>query len=1066
MRFAGLFVGVDRQLDVRIEALNYAGRDAQVFWAAFADANEVEGEGEDADTTLLIGEDATTERVGNALASLVERTNRHFYDLAVVHVSCHGTEDGHLVMANTAADDVDATAVRVANLATALEKVRAGVVVVVFESCFSGVAVGRTPTGEDGGLRAVMGALTHNNRAVIWASGPKQRAWETPRLKHGVLTYSLVVEGLYGTYALQDGRISIRRWLDVAIDRAEKHARLDGVVQQPGNLIWLSGEPTLPSFRPGPRRERQLEEDRIREVGPDLAGLEEYALSTDTISAVRARIGGKPLTEMQRRAIYPEGVLAGRNLLVSGPTSCGKTLIGELAALATTARRLKTAVLLPTRALAAEKWREFDCAFGTGGLRAVRSFGGTADDDHLIAKGHFDVGFFTFEKFWLFALTNPKLLDALGLVIVDEVHMLADPNRGHVVELVLTFLRRRREQGKPIQTVALSAALGSLNDLPAWLDAQLVKEEQRPIPLLEGVIGPHGVHRRRDSRDKIESEVRILDRPVSVAVRGKDGTGAKARGNVAAALINTLLAKGEQVLVFRSSRWATRSLARDLASELRLPANSTTLAALGADTAGKDQSRASQELHDCLRAGVGFHISDLDRAEREAVEVAFRSGELRVLVATSGLAVGVNLPATTVVIGDHSYGSRRYTVSEYLNMAGRAGRWIDGITNGTSYLVAESESLAKKLWDALVLGTPESIDSQLAGLAHEDLLLVLLAMAQEPLTRYELLLLACDTFAGFRHRDDAEWRGRLDAGLALAAETLEASGFVSREGGRVSPTPYGFVCGREGLCVASARRVLDGAAVIVAGGEALKEIDLIGLAQMTDELDRLDTPVETTGTDEFLTEYNAWRVESQRTLGSRAALLAVLRSTAVGDDQYLRRLKRLNAISMWVRGKALADIEDTFTQYTAKWKDPEPAAGPIRQAAERTADVIRAVARLVAVRYPDSSGELGDMVTALIPRLEHGVGRDATALMRAGLGVRRGEALQLGAAGIATLAALTAAVVADDKRLYPIFGSEGVYRLRATIDGRQVRGRPSAIAEAREASQRSLFDQIGDAAAI
>lgn len=73
MRYAGLFVGVDRQMDTNIEALSFAGRDAQVFWAAFADANEAEGHTDQNDTTLLVGADATRDAVRRALAALVTR---------------------------------------------------------------------------------------------------------------------------------------------------------------------------------------------------------------------------------------------------------------------------------------------------------------------------------------------------------------------------------------------------------------------------------------------------------------------------------------------------------------------------------------------------------------------------------------------------------------------------------------------------------------------------------------------------------------------------------------------------------------------------------------------------------------------------------------------------------------------------------------------------------------------------------------------------------------------------------------------------------------------------------
>lgn len=1064
MRFAGLFIGVDRQFDTDIEALTYAGRDAQACWAAFADANEAQAEGAESDTELLVGDDATKGKVVEALGSLAARTHDHHYDLVVVHICCHGTTEGQLILADTITADLERTALPIHEVAAALEQMKAGAAVIIFESCFSGLAVGRASNGDDASLRTIMGTLNQPNRAVVWAAGPGERAWETPRLQHGVLTYSLVVEGLYGTYVEENGQISLRRWLDFAIERAQTHAKLDGVIQHPGSIIWFFTASPLPRFSPGRRRERQLRGDRIYEVKPDLSGLETYGLDGKTIESVRKRIDGNHLTDLQRRAIYPEGALAGQSLLISGPTSCGKTLVGELAALAMAARRLKTAVLLPMRALAAEKWREFDEAFGSESLRAVRSYGGTNDDDHLVAKGHFDVGFFTFEKFWLLALTNPRLLDSLGLVVIDEVHMLADANRGHTVELILTLLRRRRAIGKPIQLIALSAALGDLRNFPAWLNAQLVPEERRPLPLFDGVIGPSGIHRRRNSNDNSESNERVLPVPITVAVRGRDATGAKARSQVAAALIRTLVTRGEQILVFRSAKWSVRSLAQDLTNMLRLPACTPALDSLRAEDTGSDHSRASEELHQCLQAGVGFHISDLDRAEREVIEAAFRSGHLRVLVATSGLAMGVNLPATTVIIADHAYATKSFAVSEYLNMAGRAGRWVKGVSYGTSYLLAEREPMVSQLFDTFVRGTAEPLESQLGKLAYEDLALVLLAMSPTPLTAYELLIVACDTFAGFQHQEDSEWRRSLDRGLSIAIDKLEVLGFITREDSRICATPYGLVCGREGLRVVSAQRVLQMATAIIEKEEPLNEIALIGLTQVTDELDELETPVERNG--DFQVEYNAWRTDSQLTLGSQSTLLELLETTAANDARYIQRLKRLNTISMWVRGMPLSDIENTFSRCTPNWKTIEPASGAVRQAAERTADMIRAVARLIAVKYPQRSVILGDMATALVPRLEHGVGREATALMRLGLGIRRGAAVQLIAAGVNTPAALQTAVESDDPCLPPIFGSEGVYRMRAMLNGRHLRGGPDTVARSKAASQRSLFDQIGDATAI
>ena len=1082
MRYAGLFVGVDRQEDVGIEALSYAGRDAQAFWAAFADANEAEGHTDASDTTLLVGADATCASARAALRDLVERSNRCDYDLVTIHFSCHGTPDGRLILADTRVADLAAAALPVAEITAAFRDLKAGCVLAVFESCFSGVAAGWTPDGDDTSLRAIMQAFADGgDRIVVWAAGPSEEAYETSRLRHGLLTYALVTGGLYGTLGGRDGAIDIARWVNDAVHATEQQAARDGRHQRPGRINRLVGTPTIPRYLPGPRRRQQLAADQVHAVDADLSGLDAYGLSPGTIAAVRSRLlngrreGADPkLTDLQQRAIAPGGALAGHSLLISGPTSCGKTLVGELAALVTAGRRLKTAVLLPMRALAAEKWEDFDRTYGPLGFRAVRSYGGAGDDDALVFNGHFDVGFFTYEKFWLLALTHPRLLDSLGLVVIDEAHMIADPGRGHVVELILTLLRLRHNEGFPTQVIALSAAAGDHRGLPTWLDAELVSESTRPVPLREAVVGPSGQASVRDSRaTDTREDVAVLSHTVP-PVGGRDPFGAQIRGKVAGAVVRAALHNGEQVLVFRAARYSTRALAHELALSLALEPCTEALDALGPE--GGDESRASRELRACLQHGVAFHISDLDRAHQEAVEAAFRAGHLRVLVATSGLAMGVNLPANTVVIADHTRGPERITVAEYRNMAGRAGRWMGDIEFGTSYLIAANEADVEDLWQSFVTAESEPLVSQLAKRSPDDVALVLMVIRPGAITARELTARATSTFGGFqRHGDDAARRG---AGEALERALLHLvelglARVVPAAEGRQGPdrfelTPYGLVCGREGLRAESAARVLRGAEAIHDAGEPLNEIALIALAQVTCELDELYTPVEDTRRQEGQDELAAWHEQSQLTLGAQPAILTVLRTSADHDGRYLQRLKRLNAISMWVRGRPWDEIEDAFTLHVPEWKkaNPEPASGAVRQAGERTADVLRAVGRLVALRFPDLADEIRERVVAMLPRLEHGVVREAAALMRLGWGIRRSDALRLIAEGIASPEALVDALERDDQALYPILTSEGVYRMRAMAGRRARQGSPRDAVEQRAATVRALFDRIGDATAL
>jgi hypothetical protein len=356
----------------------------------------------------------------------------------------------------------------------------------------------------------------------------------------------------------------------------------------------------------------------------------------------------------------------------------------------------------------------------------------------------------------------------------------------------------------------------------------------------------------------------------------------------------------------------------------------------------------------------------------------------------------------------------------------------------------------------------------------EDFSLVLMALSPTPLTRQDLVLRAAATFGGYQRRNDDVRRGEVDDALMAALERLVALGLVRQFAGTTASggnqdlfelTPFGLICGREGLRAESAARVLRGAEIIRAAGEPLNEIALVALAQTTCELDSLYTPSENPKTPDGQTELAGWHNTSQLTFRTQPALINVLRESAPDDECYLHRLKRLNAISMWMRGKRLVEIEDAFTEYAPAWKGPEPAAGAIRSAAERSADVMRAVGRLVAEHYPEEAEAVREHVVALLPRLEHGVVREAIKLMRLGLGIRRGAAVGLIGADLATPELLFAALDRDDPVLYPILTSDGVHRMRAALS-RRPRATWEHAPDAGAAAQRSLFDRIGDATAL
>jgi Helicase conserved C-terminal domain len=143
-------------------------------------------------------------------------------------------------------------------------------------------------------------------------------------------------------------------------------------------------------------------------------------------------------------------------------------------------------------------------------------------------------------------------------------------------------------------------------------------------------------------------------------------------------LAKQLVGKGEKLLVFRNMRGPAQGCARYLSKELGLAPAAEVIAALPT----QDLTGASRDLRECLQGGTAFHNTNLLRAERDAIERRYRdrNSGIHVLAATTTLAAGINTPASTVVLAENEFvgdDGRPFTIAEYKNMAGRAGRLGD-----------------------------------------------------------------------------------------------------------------------------------------------------------------------------------------------------------------------------------------------------------------------------------------------------------------------------------------------------------------------------------------------------
>ncbi len=199
------------------------------------------------------------------------------------------------------------------------------------------------------------------------------------------------------------------------------------------------------------------------------------------IKDVLAKLNITEFRPAQKKAL-DEGLLEGKNLLVCTPTASGKTLIAEMAAGKSIIEgKGKAVYIVPLVALANEKAKEFRKRYGHLFKVALSVGDFDSSDPHLM---DYDLIICTAEKLDSLIRHHAPWLRFVSVVIVDEVHLLNDVSRGPTLEILITLLKKILPSA---QIIALSATIGNPEELAKWLDAKLVKDNWRPVPLHKGV---------------------------------------------------------------------------------------------------------------------------------------------------------------------------------------------------------------------------------------------------------------------------------------------------------------------------------------------------------------------------------------------------------------------------------------------------------------------------------------------------------------------------------------------------------------------------------------------------
>ncbi len=498
-----------------------------------------------------------------------------------------------------------------------------------------------------------------------------------------------------------------------------------------------------------------------------------------------------------QEAAVEAGVVDGESLVAAVPTASGKTLIAELAMLASIERGGKALYIVPLRALASEKKAEFE-RWEEFGVTVGVSTGNYESDGEWL--GSRDVIVATSEKVDSLIRNGAPWIDDLTCVVSDEVHLVNDAGRGPTLEVTLAKLRK---VNAGLQTVALSATVGNADVIAEWLDAEFVESDWRPIDLRTGVHFGNAINFDDGSQREVAVD------------RGEDQTARL----VADALDTEEDGQGGSSLVFVNSRRNAESSARkltDVTGSRLTTEERDRLRELAAEVRDVSETDTAEDLAEAVEQGSAFHHAGLTSEHRSLIEDAFRDRLIKVISATPTLAAGVNTPARRVIVRDwRRYdgefgGMKPLDVLEVHQMCGRAGRpGLDPY--GEAVLLANDADGSEELFDRYVWADAEPVRSKLAA---------------EPALRTHVLATVASGFAATRqgllefldntlYATQTDDEGRLAAVTDTVLDYLAVNEFIERErdsdgSERLSATGIGHTVSRLYLDPMSAAEMIDG----------------------------------------------------------------------------------------------------------------------------------------------------------------------------------------------------------------------------------------------------------------
>ncbi|MCM2504859.1 DEAD/DEAH box helicase [Aureimonas altamirensis] len=421
------------------------------------------------------------------------------------------------------------------------------------------------------------------------------------------------------------------------------------------------------------------------------------------------------------------------DLVVALPTSAGKTRVAEICTLMSLSAEKRVLLVTPLRALSAQTERSFRKTFGPLGFSVSSLYGasGAMPGDQDALRSH-DIVIATPEKLDFALRSNPQLLDDIGLIVLDEGHLIGPSERELRYEILVQRLLRRAD-AVDRRIVCLSAILPDgeqLEDLTAWVrsdaEGEAVKSSWRPTRQRFGTLawGGQGARLTFDLDDDGPFIQNFVTEQPPIAPRRTPFPRDNPELTIAAAW--QFADEGKRTLVFCTQRDHVESYATRIVDLARRGFIAPLLADEGAieraKSVGAEWLGAEHPAVRCLELGVAIHHARLPNPFLREVERLLNEGVLTVTIASPTLAQGLNLNAAVLLVPTLYRAGTPLTGEEFANVAGRAGRAFVDLEGLVIHVMFEPLRWRRQAWRELVNASrARTLESGLIQIASEIL---------------------------------------------------------------------------------------------------------------------------------------------------------------------------------------------------------------------------------------------------------------------------------------------------------------------------------------------------------